>query len=963
MAIPPGTEVVDVNFDAGKGIVLPGVYDVSPTPMARVIGQEDPVAYAKALKRYEANYTAVYDSNEAYPGNVVEFVRTAGYRKHNLVDVRVTPLVYRPLAKQLVYYPEITLHVNYRLTQRSGDAIVDNLERTERVARNLIVNYAQAEQWYPRGATTSRGLHDFVIITLDSLTSSVTPLVNWETAKGRTVQVVTTTWINTNYSGGYDLAENMRNFLRDKYPSGEWGIEDVLLVGHYDDVPMRRTSQDLGCGAPETDYYYAELSLPDSESWDADGDHQWGENEDPIDFYTEVNVGRIPWSSESTVQHICEKSVAYEQNNDPAFKKNILLLGAFFWDTPDPRTDNAVLMEAKVDQPWMSDWTMTRMYEQGYSTYTMDYNLTWNNVRDVWSTGTYAFVNWAGHGTPTSSKIGHGTGDAFVSNDTCPHLNDNYPAIIFADACSNCDTDFFNIGQAMLQQGGVGFVGSNKGAFGCGSWNDPYDGSSQSLDYFFTTYVTSGDYTQGQAHQRALREMYINGLWYFNKFEMFEWGSLWGNPNLGMSAASALNISFPGGLPEYLDPGVPTIFTVQIEDRSESYVDGSGTLHYRYDGGTYLTSILVHDTGDLYDATLPATTCDDTPEFYISAQGDLGTTVVSPADAPASTYTATVGQLVTIFEDDFETDQGWTTGDDGDATSGFWQRGVPVNDPNWYFAAAADSDGSGQCWLTENDNNLSYPDPYNTDVDDGAVYLYSPILDLSGGDIIISYDYYLCLTDSDGADRLLVEISSNGIAGPWSEIARHDTNSGASWRSHTITQGDLDAAGVTLTATMKLRFDTNDADPQSINESGLDAFLVTGLTCESGPTCDDGILNQGEDLIDCGGPCPACDCLGDGDCLFCNGETCDAYGECQDSSYPCTGSQWCDETTDGCVAHGNGNCDGDSDVDLADFAEFQVCFDQEIVAGSGCAPANMIGTDGWIDLADFAEFAAAMIGP
>jgi hypothetical protein len=51
------------------------------------------------------------------------------------------------------------------------------------------------------------------------------------------------------------------------------------------------------------------------------------------------------------------------------------------------------------------------------------------------------------------------------------------------------------------------------------------------------------------------------------------------------------------------------------------------------------------------------------------------------------------------------------------------------------------------------------------------------------------------------------------------------------------------------------------------------------------PTCSDGILNQGEDLIDCGGPCPPCNCLVNGDCddgLYCTGtETCDAYGDCQ----------------------------------------------------------------------------------
>jgi len=140
---------------------------------------------------------------------------------------------------------------------------------------------------------------------------TVNDLVDWEEAKGKDVKVVTTSWISSNYNG-YDLAEKIRNFLRDKYPSNEWGIEDVLIVGDYDNVPMRRCAQDVGYGKPETDYYYAELSLPDSQSWDADGDHQYGENSDPIDFYTEVNVGRIPWSSSSTVEHICEKTVSYD---------------------------------------------------------------------------------------------------------------------------------------------------------------------------------------------------------------------------------------------------------------------------------------------------------------------------------------------------------------------------------------------------------------------------------------------------------------------------------------------------------------------------------------------------------------------------------------------------------------------------------------------------------------------------
>jgi hypothetical protein len=640
-------------------------------------------------------------------------------------------------------------------------------------------------------------------------------MVDWETSyKIRNVEVVTTSWINSNYTG-YDLAEKIRNFLRDKYPEEEWGIEDVLLVGHYDSVPMRRAWQDMGYGMPETDYYYAELSLPDDQSWDADGDHKWGEDSDPIDFYTEINVGRIPWSDAATVQAICEKSAAYEANEDPAFKKNILLLGAYFWSD----TDNAVLMEAKVDQPWMGDWTMTRMYEQNsgyYSSYPCDYPLLHSNVMNVWPSGSFGFVDWAGHGSPTSAHI-YGLGQpAFISSSDCPYLNDAYPAIIFADACSNSDTDYLNIGQAMLQQGSIGFLGATKVAYGMHAWDDPMDGSSQSLDYFFTTSVTSGDYSQGAAQQWGLRQMYLYGLWYYQKFETFEWGALWGNPDLGMGPLPLMRIMLPDGAPDLLTPAEPTEITVRIVEGSEQYVPDSGLAYYQYDGGDFQSVPLVHVSDDLYLATLPAAQCGDTPRFYFRAEGSSTGVIYEPAEAPGETYNATVGYV--LWSEDFETEQGWTV-ENTDVLSGGWERGVPVSDGS-RGDPTNDYDGSGQCFVTGNDTG-------DADVDGGPTILLSPPIDLSWtSDPEIRYARWFTCDDGEppAKDYLNVEVSGNDGT-TW--VLVENVASASGWVERSFRVADY----VTPTAEVRVRFTARDNPNNSITEAGIDGFRVTEPEC------------------------------------------------------------------------------------------------------------------------------------
>ena len=818
IAIPPGAEFVNLDYEIISKETLPGTYFVQPSPLPRVIGEEDLDVVLKEQDLYDKNFNEVYHGKDVYPNCAVEFVRTAGYRNFNLVDVRINPFSYSPETGQLEFFSELEIQINYDFKEEipTDDLMMDSSEDINEFAEKIVFNYDQAKDWYEI-CPKNRASNDFVIITTTSLTSKVEDLADWEEMKGKTTEIVTTSWINSNYNG-YDLAEKIRNFLRDKYPSNEWGIEDVLIVGDYDDVPMRRCAQDQGYGKPETDYYYAELSLPDDQSWDADGDHQYGENSDPIDFYAEVNVGRIPWSSSSTVEDICEKSISYEQISDPSFKKNMLLLGAYFWAD----TDNAELMEAKVDQDWMADWTLTRLYEQGHSTFPSDYNLDYGTVQSVWSSGKYAFVNWAGHGSPTSCHVMYSKGSAFVDSGTCNYLDDDYPAIIFADACSNSDTDHLNIGQSMLKQGAVGFVGATKVAYGMPGWNSPYDGSSQSMDYFFTTKVTSGEYSQGQAHQWALLEMYTNGLWYYDRYETFEWGALWGNPDLAMEAP-LLNIGLPEELPELIDPGVPITIPVEIEENTDTYIEGSAKVYYRYDGGTYTELPMEYVSGDMYEATLPAVFCEETPEFYFSAQGEDAGTIYKPFNAPDNVYSALVGEFITVLTDDFESNTGWTIEDDPSLTVGTWERGVPVGggergDP------ANDYDGSGQCFLTANAAG-------DSDVDDGITWLISPTYDLSD-DHEYMIEYALWYTNNFGNDPnndLFKVYISDDYGSNWELAETIGPASPSGWNKRSFKVSDY----VTPNNKIQLRFEASDLNEGSVVEAGIDAIKIYYHHCEN----------------------------------------------------------------------------------------------------------------------------------
>jgi hypothetical protein len=310
--------------------------------------------------------------------------------------------------------------------------------------------------------------YDYIIITTDNLENSITSstFISWKESIGFNIKLVKTSDALIQDQPGNDLPAKIRNFLREYYQI--WGINYVLIVGDHDTIPMRYCYPDplnhqfniydwsLGGEVP-TDYYYADLSTDDAESWDSDGDGFYGEFiDDQPDFNAEVFVGRIPTSDPSKIIYTLDKIVAYEKDTSD-WKNNVLHAGSMlFYKYEDRRyeidhdIDGATCLKA-IEDSVMQDWDTTHSSEQegiSPSIYNWD-PLTEPNFSNEWRNGKYAVVNWAGHGSSTGvgrtiwdwddgdgipeHSEGEIIGKAQININS--YLEDDFPSIVFAVSC------------------------------------------------------------------------------------------------------------------------------------------------------------------------------------------------------------------------------------------------------------------------------------------------------------------------------------------------------------------------------------------------------------------------------------------------------------------------------------------------------------------------------------------------
>jgi choice-of-anchor B domain-containing protein len=181
-------------------------------------------------------------------------------------------------------------------------------------------------------------------------------------------------------------------------------------------------------------------------------------------------------------------------------------------------------------------------------------------------------------------------------------------------------------------------------------------------------------------------------------------------------------------------------------------------------------------------------------------------------------------EMVPGFDDDFDLDQAWLTGEPGDdATGGIWERAVPVGSA-FGGPVGADQDatptGDGYAYVTE--NHVSGAFVGSSDVDGGRTTLLSPVFDASGlGSLTLEYQrWFSNRAPSPDADEFRADVSTDG-GSSWTNLETLAVGTDA-WALVSL---DLTSV-VPATSAMQIRFVAEDAGAGTYVEAGIDDVRI-----------------------------------------------------------------------------------------------------------------------------------------
>lgn len=740
--VPYGSVVESIEIQHGDRISLGDKYIIEP------VAEPVPLSADPSQVSLPTPDPEIYSSALPFPGKTSKTMGVQTFRGYRILIIKLRPVEYIPATGELLYYPDLKVVVktvenaemagSYRGLDEDYEAVSTRVDNPE-----AIGSYQAAPK---RGGRA----YDLLIITTPGLAGAFQTIKDFHDTTGIATEIHTTADIGSNDP------DDVRDYIRNKYIND--GIQYVIIGADDDLIPAR----DLYVQSSDSDDPYIEYHMPGDiyfacldGTYNYDGDALWGEPTDgedggDVDLMAEVYIGRVCANSNGDVNNFTNKTIQYT-NAQSAYLDNVLLVGEHLgfsgWGEY-----GAYSLDELVDG---SDHHGSNTTGFPSTLFEIDklYDLNWVN-NDWPNTEVAARINAGTHIVDHYGHCWHDWAMKMTPTNLIMMLNNFDYCFIYSQGCNagqfdgvDCMAEY-----ATTISSFAAFAAVMNARYGFGAYGT--DGPSHRYNREFWDAVynpVENKIRLGPANHDSKED----NLYRIDE-ECMRWcyyeTNLFGDPTVEFHTRPGITFEYPNGIPDKVAPDEQAGIEVTVNGIcGGDPIPGSGQLHYSVNGGEIQSIAMTEILTNQYQADLPALSCGDVLEFYVSADETSRGTFFDPD--PVTPHMVTViTDTFLIFEDDFETDKGWTI------SGGLWERGVPTGNggDDWDYGGEDPSEG----YVGSNVYGYNLNGDYENNI--FGKNLDSPPLDCSGMENIHLKFWRWLGVDRPAADHAYIKVSTDG---------------------------------------------------------------------------------------------------------------------------------------------------------------------------------------------------------
>jgi hypothetical protein len=307
-----------------------------------------------------------------FPKQIEKGLKTEFLNGHPIAFGVFSPFDYKPEARQLVFYRNIEIEVNYHSSPRAAAAM--NLLKKDAFIMQRLKASVDNHADIPHYRFNRDGVYEYLMIIDGDKIAQWQPLMNYYQNRGIAVLFQPVDQILASYPGR-DNQEKIRNFIIDIY--NENPLRYVLLGGDVDVIPHRSLSVNMSSDNSgndiAADMYYACLDG----DWNANNNEYWGELPE-ADLTPELAIGRICYNNDAEIANQINKIIMYQSSPVENRIKSAVMAGEYMDGTPTYGGDymdeliSGCSNHGYITAGVPADWDIDKLYDRTSSWYSSD---------------------------------------------------------------------------------------------------------------------------------------------------------------------------------------------------------------------------------------------------------------------------------------------------------------------------------------------------------------------------------------------------------------------------------------------------------------------------------------------------------------------------------------------------------------------------------------------------------------